>query len=176
MSKGRRAGHETEVLRRGDRRLRLRRGQHGLAPRAVLASASWCWRPDQGSTRRTASCSSATCWPRSRHRQRRIRPTPGPSIRAARTPRDRPPRRCCSPGTTRRARTWSTRPRSLPFGSTSERFVGGTGNHWMGTAIRMDGADFTLRSTYGHGLDWPLGYDELEPVLPASGTARRRRW
>ena len=33
----------------------------------------------------------------------------------------------------------------------------------MGTAIRMDGADFTLRSTYGHGLDWPLGYDDLEP-------------
>ena len=54
-------------------------------------------------------------------------------------------------------------PGSLPFGSTSERLAGGTGNHWMGTAIRMDGADFTLRSTYGHGLDWPLGYDELEP-------------
>ncbi len=54
-------------------------------------------------------------------------------------------------------------PGSLPFGSTSERLAGGTGNHWMGTAIRMDGADFTLRATYGHGLDWPLGYDDLEP-------------
>ena len=54
-------------------------------------------------------------------------------------------------------------PGSLPFGSTSERLAGGTGNHWMGTAIRMDGADFTLRSTYGHGLDWPLDYDDLEP-------------
>ena len=54
-------------------------------------------------------------------------------------------------------------PGSLPFGSTSERLAGGTGNHWMGTAIRMDGADFSLRSTYGHGLDWPLGYDDLEP-------------
>ena len=54
-------------------------------------------------------------------------------------------------------------PGSLPFGSTSERLAGGTGNHWMGTAIRMDGADFTLRSTYGHGLDWPLAYDDLEP-------------
>ena len=52
---------------------------------------------------------------------------------------------------------------SLPFGSTSERLAGGTGNHWMGTAIRMDGADFSLRSTYGHGLDWPLGYDDMEP-------------
>ena len=54
-------------------------------------------------------------------------------------------------------------PGSLPFGSTSERLAGGTGNHWMGTAIRMDGADFALRSTCGHGLDWPLGYDDLEP-------------
>ena len=54
-------------------------------------------------------------------------------------------------------------PGSLPFGSTTERLAGGTGNHWMGTAIRMDGADFALRSTYGRGLDWPLGYDDLEP-------------
>ena len=50
---------------------------------------------------------------------------------------------------------------SLPFGSTYERLAGGTGNHWMGTAIRMDGADFALRSTYGRGLDWPIGYAEL---------------
>ena len=54
-------------------------------------------------------------------------------------------------------------PGSLPFGSTSERLAGGTGNHWMGTAIRMDGTDFALRSACGHGLDWPLGYDDLEP-------------
>ncbi len=52
---------------------------------------------------------------------------------------------------------------SLPFASSTERLAGGTGNHWMGTAIRMDGADFALRSTYGRGLDWPLGYDDLEP-------------
>lgn len=54
-------------------------------------------------------------------------------------------------------------PGSLPFASGSERLAGGTGNHWMGTAIRMHGADFALRSRYGHGLDWPLGYDDLEP-------------
>ena len=54
-------------------------------------------------------------------------------------------------------------PGSLPFASTYERLAGGTGNHWMGTAIRMDGADFRLRSAYGRGLDWPLGYDDLEP-------------
>ena len=52
---------------------------------------------------------------------------------------------------------------SLPFASTYERLAGGTGNHWMGTAIRMDGADFRLRSAYGRGLDWPLGYGDLEP-------------
>ena len=33
----------------------------------------------------------------------------------------------------------------------------------MGTAVRMDGADLRLRSAYGRGLDWPLGYDDLEP-------------
>ena len=54
-------------------------------------------------------------------------------------------------------------PGSLPFASTYERLAGGTGNHWMGTAIRMDGADFRLRSAYGRGLDWPLGYDDIEP-------------
>ena len=54
-------------------------------------------------------------------------------------------------------------PGSLPFASTYERLAGGTGNHWMGTAVRMDGADFRLRSAYGRGLDWPLGYDDLEP-------------
>ena len=54
-------------------------------------------------------------------------------------------------------------PGSLPFASTYERLAGGTGNHWMGTAVRMDGADFRLRAAYGRGLDWPLGYDDLEP-------------
>ena len=54
-------------------------------------------------------------------------------------------------------------PGSLPFGSTSERLAGGTGNHWMGTAVRMDGADFALRSTYGHGRDWPIRYNDMEP-------------
>ena len=54
-------------------------------------------------------------------------------------------------------------PGSLPFSSTYERRAGGTGNHWMGTAVRMDGPDFRLRSACGRGLDWPLGYDDLEP-------------
>ena len=54
-------------------------------------------------------------------------------------------------------------PGSLPFASNYERLAGGTGNHWLGTALRMDAADFRLRSAYGRGLDWPLDYDDLEP-------------
>ena len=50
---------------------------------------------------------------------------------------------------------------SMPFSSTYERVAGGTGNHWMGTCLRMDTHDFILKSTYGHGLDWPIGYNDL---------------
>ncbi len=65
---------------------------------------------------------------------------------------------------------------SLPFGGSSERLAGGTGNHWMGTAIRMNGPDFALRSTYGRGLDWPIGdadlsayYDRAEHLIGVAG-------
>ena len=50
-----------------------------------------------------------------------------------------------------------------PFRSTYQRRVGGTTWHWLGTALRHRPNDFRLRSTYGVGADWPLGYDELEP-------------
>lgn len=49
------------------------------------------------------------------------------------------------------------------FGSTYERRVGGTTWHWQGTAMRFVPNDFRMRSVYGVGVDWPLGYDELEP-------------
>ena len=53
---------------------------------------------------------------------------------------------------------------SLPFASTYERGVaGGTGNHWMGTCLRMGDEDLKLRRDFGHGLDWPIDYDYLEP-------------
>ncbi|WP_282609795.1 GMC oxidoreductase [Pelagibius sp. Alg239-R121] len=51
---------------------------------------------------------------------------------------------------------------SLPFTSTYERVAGGTGNHWMGTCLRMSNADLKLKTNYGHGLDWPLDYDDLQ--------------
>lgn len=58
--------------------------------------------------------------------------------------------------------TYASTPTSLPFGSTYERVAGGTGTHWMGTAIRMIPNDLTLRTTYGRGRDWPLTSNELQ--------------
>lgn len=49
------------------------------------------------------------------------------------------------------------------FLSTYIKAVGGTTWHWLGTALRMSPNDFRLKSLYGHGADWPLSYDELEP-------------
>ncbi len=41
--------------------------------------------------------------------------------------------------------------------------LGGASNAWFGCAPRMLPEDFQLRSRYGVGEDWPLGYDDLEP-------------
>lgn len=49
-----------------------------------------------------------------------------------------------------------------PFASTYERVTGGTGNHWMGTCLRMTDSDFKLQTKYGKGLDWPISYSDLE--------------
>jgi choline dehydrogenase-like flavoprotein len=49
------------------------------------------------------------------------------------------------------------------FGSIYERLVGGTTWHWLGTAIRLLPNDFSMQSTYGVGVDWPISYDDLEP-------------
>ena len=40
---------------------------------------------------------------------------------------------------------------------------GGNSKCWWGGATRMMPGDFRLRSRYGVGDDWPLGYDDLEP-------------
>lgn len=50
----------------------------------------------------------------------------------------------------------------LSFGSTYLRSLGGTSLHWLGTCPRMVPNDFTLKSTYGVGVDWPITYDELQ--------------
>ncbi len=48
---------------------------------------------------------------------------------------------------------------------TAERVmgVGGSATQWAGLTMRMRPHDFTLRSTFGFGADWPIGYDEVEP-------------
>ncbi|KIH80529.1 Glucose-methanol-choline (GMC) oxidoreductase:NAD binding site [Pseudomonas batumici] len=50
----------------------------------------------------------------------------------------------------------------LPFTSTYERVGGGTTWHWVGTCLRMLPNDFRLKSLYGVGVDWPIGYDDLQ--------------
>jgi choline dehydrogenase-like flavoprotein len=49
------------------------------------------------------------------------------------------------------------------FQSTYLKVVGGTTWHWLGTCLRLLPHDFDLKSTYGRGVDWPIGYDDLEP-------------
>ena len=49
------------------------------------------------------------------------------------------------------------------FKSTYLKAVGGTTWHWLGTCLRFLPSDFHLRSRYGKGLDWPMGYSDLEP-------------
>jgi choline dehydrogenase-like flavoprotein len=43
------------------------------------------------------------------------------------------------------------------------RAVGGTTWHWAASCWRHLPVDLKMRSTYGVGRDWPIGYDELEP-------------
>ena len=49
------------------------------------------------------------------------------------------------------------------YGSTYSRRAGGSTLHWLGVSLRMLPEDFALRSRHGVGVDWPFGYDTLEP-------------
>jgi glucose dehydrogenase len=49
------------------------------------------------------------------------------------------------------------------FKSTYVKVVGGTTWHWLGTSLRFLPHDFSLSSSYGRGIDWPIGYGDLEP-------------
>jgi choline dehydrogenase-like flavoprotein len=42
------------------------------------------------------------------------------------------------------------------------RVLGGTTMHWEAKALRMLPEDFAMASRFGHGRDWPIGYDDLE--------------
>jgi choline dehydrogenase-like flavoprotein len=54
------------------------------------------------------------------------------------------------------------------FRGQQARVVGGTTWHWAGLAMRFRPNDFKLRSTFGVGVDWPFGYDEMEPWYAAA--------
>ena len=51
----------------------------------------------------------------------------------------------------------------VQYRSTYERTVGGTMQHWLGTCLRMLPEDFSLRTHFQRGVDWPIGYGELAP-------------
>jgi choline dehydrogenase-like flavoprotein len=40
---------------------------------------------------------------------------------------------------------------------------GGTSNHWSGIVNRLQPEDFRLHSDFGMYVDWPIGYEDLEP-------------
>ncbi len=48
------------------------------------------------------------------------------------------------------------------FKSTYTRRTGGSTWHWRGNVPRFIPSDFLLHSTYGIGVDWPIGYGDLE--------------
>lgn len=59
------------------------------------------------------------------------------------------------------------------------RAVGGTTVHYTAVAVRLHPDDFRVRSNDGVAVDWPFGYEELEPfyaeverTLPVSGPRR----
>lgn len=54
------------------------------------------------------------------------------------------------------------------FASTYIKTVGGTTWHWLGTALRLVPADFELKTRFGRGVDWPVGYATLSPFYDAA--------
>ena len=134
---------------------------------AASPGRSW---PARSPTRDTASsfskpASRGRCGPRTTARtSTRSIPRAGRAAcltgRIPTTPRL--PRRAC-PSTRRRRATTTTR-RPNDFMSDYLRMLGGTSLHWQGTSLRLVPNDFRMQSVYGHGLDWPIGYDDLEPA------------
>ena len=62
--------------------------------------------------------------------------------------------------------------------------TGGSMLHWSSNFPRLHPSDFSVRSRYGKGFDWPISYDELSPYydriaeqIGVSGdAAAERRW
>jgi glucose dehydrogenase len=51
------------------------------------------------------------------------------------------------------------------------RGIGGSTLHWEGYAMRFHESDFRMRSLYGVGDDWPIGYADLEPYYARAESA-----
>ena len=49
------------------------------------------------------------------------------------------------------------------WGFSPSMTVGGLAMHWGGVSPRYSPEDFTTKSLYGVGTDWPFTYDELDP-------------
>ncbi|MFM6358546.1 MAG: GMC family oxidoreductase [Planktothrix sp.] len=51
----------------------------------------------------------------------------------------------------------------MTLGGSYTRVPGGTTMHWEAKTPRMLPDDFQLHTKYGHGLDWPISYEDLMP-------------
>lgn len=54
------------------------------------------------------------------------------------------------------------------FRATYQRRYGGATWHWRGNVPRLIPTDFRMKSAFGVAIDWPLGYDDLEPWYVAA--------
>lgn len=53
--------------------------------------------------------------------------------------------------------------KQVKFGGLYLRQIGGTSWHYTGHMERMYPNDFRMKSAYGHGKNWPISYETLEP-------------
>jgi choline dehydrogenase-like flavoprotein len=81
-----------------------------------------------------------------------------------------PPRAGVAPSTEPDTTGYLVQTGPLPFQSDYTRALGGTTLHWLGTCLRMLPNDFKLRTLYGHGVDWPFGYETLKPYYERAET------
>ena len=49
------------------------------------------------------------------------------------------------------------------YGSSYSRLQGGSTLHWLGVSLRMLPEDLEMKTRFGVGRDWPIGYDDIEP-------------
>jgi choline dehydrogenase-like flavoprotein len=54
-------------------------------------------------------------------------------------------------------------PRGKPFNGFRGRQVGGRLHTWARVAVRMSDLELKSASRDGHGVDWPISYDDLAP-------------